>query len=179
MTKLVILSPLKQRDFDIPSKLNSKKRALFFSLNHEILEFVKSLRTPTNQVGFVLQLGYFRSNGKFFTQQHFKSPDIDFVMKMLNISPEEINLSTYVQKTPIFHRQKILKFLQWGVVARTPRKGVMPLCEGQKTKWLQGSTIFKDEGASGENLSVQWLERLVFLGLSDDFPDKVFVWERK
>ena len=111
MTKLTILSYQKQRDFDTPIKLNSKKRALFFSLDQEMMDFVKSLRTPTNQVGFVLQLGYFRANGKFFTQQHFKSPDIDFVASMLTIDAHKIELSTYVHKTPIFHRQKILELL--------------------------------------------------------------------
>ena len=113
MTKLTILSHQKQREFDTPSKLNLKKRALFFSLDHEMLKFVESLRTPTTQVGFVLQLGYFRANGKFFTAQHFKTPDIEFVMKMLNIFPEEVDFSTYVKKITTDHRQKILEFLKW------------------------------------------------------------------
>ena len=109
MTRLTILSPQKQRDFDAPAKLNFKKRALFFSLDHEMLEFVESLRTATTQVGFVLQLGYFRANGKFFAAQHFKTPDIKFVMNMLNIGPqEEVNLATYVKKITIDHQQKIL-----------------------------------------------------------------------
>ena len=113
MTRLTILSPQKQHEFDTPSKLNFKKRALFFSLDYEILEFVKSLRTPTTQVGFVLQLGYFRANGKFFTVQQFRTPDIDFVIKTLNILPEEVNLSFYVKKITTDHRKKILEFLQW------------------------------------------------------------------
>ena len=94
MYKLSILSSDKQRDFDNPSKLNTKKRASYFSLGYDIMNFVKSLRTPTNQVGFVLQLGYFRANGKFFTHYQFKSPDIDYVLKMLHITTEEIDLST-------------------------------------------------------------------------------------
>lgn len=113
MYKLSILSSDKQRDFDVPSKLNAKKRASYFSLDHDIMSFVKLLRTPTNQVGFVLQLGYFRANGKFFAYHQFKSPDIDYVLKMLNISREEINLSTYVKKIPNDHRKKILELLQW------------------------------------------------------------------
>jgi TnpA family transposase len=113
MTRLSILSPQKQHEFDAPLKLNLKKRAFFFSLNPETFEFVNSLRTPTTQVGFVLQLGYFRANGKFFTTQQFKTPDINFVMKMLNISPEEINMRTYSHSTLLFHRQKILELLQW------------------------------------------------------------------
>jgi hypothetical protein len=42
MTRLTILSPGKQLEFDVPSKLNVKKRALFFSLDNNILEFVKA-----------------------------------------------------------------------------------------------------------------------------------------
>ena len=113
MTRLIILSPQKQQDFDVPIKFNFKKRALNFSLDPEILKFVKSLRTPTNQIGFVLQLGYFRANGKFFTQQHFRAADIDFVAKMLNMNPEEFNMSAYAHRTLLFHRQKILELLQW------------------------------------------------------------------
>ena len=113
MTRLTILSVDKQRDFDAPSKLNTKKRALFFSLDQETLALVKSLRTPTNQVGFLLQLGYFRSNGKFFTRQHFKSPDTEFVLKILNILPDEIDLSEYMNTTSIVHRHKIIELLQW------------------------------------------------------------------
>ena len=113
MTRLTILSPQKQRDFDTPAKLNTKKRALFFFLDNETLEFVKSLRTATTQVGFVLQLGYFRVNGKFFTAQQFKTPDIDFVMKMLHIAAEEVDLTMYVKKITTDHRKKILEFLQW------------------------------------------------------------------
>ncbi len=113
MTKLVILPPLKQREFDSPSKLNSKKRALFFSLDHDIMEFVKTLRTPVNQVGFILQLGYFRANGKFFTPQYFRSPDIDHVCKMLGFDSNTINMMIYQEKAIRDHRKKIFEFLQW------------------------------------------------------------------
>jgi TnpA family transposase len=77
------------------------------------MDFIKTLKTPTNQVGFVLQLGYFRANGKFFTAQQFKSADINFVLKILNILPTELNFSTYIKKIPTDHRKKILELLQW------------------------------------------------------------------
>lgn len=109
MTRLVILPSNEQRAFNSPSKLNPSKRARYFSLTFETMDFIKTLKTPTNQVGFVLQLGYFRANGKFFTAQQFKSADINFVMKVLNILPTEINLSTYVKKIPTDHRKNILE----------------------------------------------------------------------
>jgi len=109
MTKLTILSSNEQFSFNNPSKLNHQKRERYFSLDHDVMDFIKTLRTPTNQVGFLLQLGYFRANGKFFIPQQFKSPDINFVIKKLNLCPKEVHLSEYVQGTSIFHRKKILE----------------------------------------------------------------------
>lgn len=113
MTKLTILSRDKQRDFNTPSKLNTKKRASFFSLDHEMMEFIKKLRTPINQVGFVLQLGYFRVNGKFFMPQHFLPQDISHVSSMLGFDSSTLNIFLYQEKAIRDHRQKILELLQW------------------------------------------------------------------
>lgn len=68
MTKLVILSQTERRRFDSPPIFNANERVQHFSLNNHDLQIVQELRTATNKVGFVLQLGYFRSNGKFFTE---------------------------------------------------------------------------------------------------------------
>jgi hypothetical protein len=57
-----------------------------------------AMRTPTNKVGFVLQLGYFKANGKFFTAEQFCEHDIVYIAKMLEISPDEIDLSVYQKK---------------------------------------------------------------------------------
>ncbi len=142
MTRLTILSPQKQRDFDTPAKLNTKKRALFFFLDNETLEFVKSLRTATTQVGFVLQLGYFRVNGKFFTAQQFKTPDIDFVMKMLHIAAEEVDLTMYVKKITTDHRKKILEFLQWHSLDSTNQEKIKKHIEWHIPQQLSPKRVF-------------------------------------
>jgi len=69
MTKLVILTQSERRRFDSPPIFNANERALYFSLNNTDLQTVHELRTATNKVGFVLQLGYFKSQGKFFTER--------------------------------------------------------------------------------------------------------------
>lgn len=95
MTNLVILSHQKQCDFDTPSKLNAKKRTAFFSLDHEMMAFTKSLRTPVNQVGFVLQLGYFRVNGKFLAQSYF-------LRQLMQRLDNLVNPKTNVEKAYLF-----------------------------------------------------------------------------
>ncbi len=161
MTRLTILSPQKQLDFDAPLKLNLKKRSLFFSLDQETFQFVKSLRTPTTQVGFVLQLGYFRANGKFFTTQQFKTPDINFVMKMMNMSTEEMNIGAYSHSTLLFHRQKILELLQWNPLNSQNQEKIKKHIEWHIPQQLASKRILyvvmwdgKTPSPSGEHFSI-------------------------
>jgi hypothetical protein len=79
MTILSILSSHKKSQFDAPPIFNTSSRALYFSLDNNMVQFVETLRSSINQAGFVLQLGYFRSNGKFLIH-------INTAHKILNIS---------------------------------------------------------------------------------------------
>lgn len=113
MTKLVILSSTERKRFDSPPKFNIDDRALYFSLSKDELKLIENLRTVTNKVGFILQLGYFKSNGKFFTVEQFRRPDIDYVAKLLGILPINVGLSSYQKKITIDHRKRIIKLLGW------------------------------------------------------------------
>jgi hypothetical protein len=113
MTKLVILSSSEQRRFDAPPKFNADDRALYFSLSNNELKLIKKLRTITNKVGFVLQLGYFKANGKFFTVEQFRRFDIDYVANSLGALPINVGLSSYQKKIPHDHRKRILELLGW------------------------------------------------------------------
>ena len=101
MTKLVILSQTERCRFDSPPMFNANERVQHFSLNNHDLQIVQELRTATNKVGFVLQLGYFRSNGKFFTAERFRRQDIEYVVKTLGVNPNKINLFTYQRKSQV------------------------------------------------------------------------------
>jgi TnpA family transposase len=113
MPKISILSSLEQRRFDSPPKFSADDRTLYFSLTKSELSLVGSLRMPTNKVGFVLQLGYFKANGKFFPAEQFHQQDIKHVVKMLSMDPESINLLSYKKKIPTDHRRQILLLLGW------------------------------------------------------------------
>lgn len=113
MTTLVILSANERAKFDQPPKFNENDRTLYFSLTNDDLKHVKELRSPTTKVGFVLQLGYFKSNGKFYLSTQFRAQDMKFVSKMLNLNFEEIDLVSYSNKMLSQHQSKILSLLSW------------------------------------------------------------------
>ena len=113
MTKLTILTPKERRQFDSPPLFNADNRAHYFSLANNEVKLVYTMRTPTNKVGFLLQLGYFKSNGKFFTPDQYRRHDIEYVAKSLGFSPNEIDLSAYQKKIPTDHRKKILELSSW------------------------------------------------------------------
>ena len=111
MTKLTILTPKERRQFDSPPLFNADNRAHYFSLANNEVKLVYTMRTPTNKVGFLLQLGYFKSNGKFFTPDQYRRHDIEYVAKSLGFSPNEIDLSAYQKKIPTDHRKKIFRVI--------------------------------------------------------------------
>lgn len=113
MTKLAILSTAEQRQFDSPPEFEDNDRSQYFSVNNEVFNIIQNLRTPINQIGFTLQFGYFKSNGKFFTVQQFLKPDIDYVCDLLGFNPESIDISSYQNKALQTHRRKILELLHW------------------------------------------------------------------
>ena len=113
MTKLVVLSSSERQRFDAPPKFNADDRSLYFSLSNNELKLINELRTITNKVGFVLQLGYFKANGKFFTVEQFRRSDIDYVANLLGASPINVGLSSYQKKIPHDHRKRILELLGW------------------------------------------------------------------
>lgn len=113
MTKLAILNINERTKFNAPPKFNQDERALHFSLFSENLQIVQQLRSITTKVGFILQLGYFRANGKFYTTEQFRQKDIFYVTQILGLNAEEINLSSYKNKIITQHRRKILALLGW------------------------------------------------------------------
>lgn len=113
MTKLVILTSRERQRFDSPPIFNANERTLHFTLNNDEFKLIQELRTPTNKIGFAIQLGYFKANAKFYTADKFRQADIEYIAKMLNVDPGKIDLSAYQKKIPIDHRKRILSLMQW------------------------------------------------------------------
>jgi hypothetical protein len=48
-------------------------------------EYVNNIRELTNQVGFLIQLAYFRASGKFFPNSSFRLNDIKIACKIIGV----------------------------------------------------------------------------------------------
>lgn len=120
-THLKILSRKEIKTFDSPPEFSGDERKRFFYLSQWAEDIVAELRTPTNKVGFVLQLGYFAAVNKFFVSRGFLQRDIESVLRRLQIAPQSIDLSKYVKGTGTRHQDLIRE-----------KKGVRPFSDAVK-----------------------------------------------
>jgi Domain of unknown function (DUF4158) len=110
MPRMHILTPAEHALFDTPPQFSSVERQRFFRLSQSLDPLLASLRTPTNQMGFVLALGYFKATTRFFTRQ-FHETDAAYVAQQLGFLPGVFDLSDYDETTARRHRQVILDYL--------------------------------------------------------------------
>lgn len=115
MPKLQLLTPSAQVKFDDCPSLTAQQRHVYFSIEADIASHVEKIREPTNKVGFVLQLGYFRAAGKFFASELFKKADIKFVCNALDVKLQKyvFDPSTYIPNIKYIHKSYILKKTGW------------------------------------------------------------------
>jgi hypothetical protein len=108
MSNLYILMDNEQQAFDYPPVLPVETRAVCFSIDNELDNEIKRLRTSTNKVGFLLQYGYFKACKRFFVMNRFRQEDVEYSAKLLGVNIEDIDLSCYKKKMPAEHQKKIL-----------------------------------------------------------------------
>lgn len=113
MSRLTILTDDEQYEFDYPPILTLDAKALSFSITQALENKISRLRTSTNKVGFLLQYGYFKACKRFFMVHRFRQEDIEYVTKVLGISPNVVDLTQYKKKIPIDHQVVILKLLDY------------------------------------------------------------------
>ncbi len=146
-THLKIISQKEIRVFDNPPEFNGEQRKKFFSVAIWTREILERFRTPTNKIGFVLQLGYFKAVNKFFVANRFHQNDIEFVTSRLEMSLKDICLEEYKERSFERHQEIILKKLGW-----------KKFNEDAKTLLIQETFIL---------CSKQTKPRLMFLSLVD------------
>ena len=113
MPRMPILTPAEHVKFDTPPHFNSVERTRFFDISQSLDPLLASFRTPTNQICFVLTLGYFRATKQFFPRQ-FHDADAAYVAKQLGFLPGVFDLSAYSaydEATARRHRKVILDYL--------------------------------------------------------------------
>ena len=122
MPHVKILNQNDINTFETPPKFNIEERNHFFHLSEWEHELVESFRTPTNKVGFILQLGYFKATNKFFSTRNFHQVDIEFVANRFNVQMDTIVLSEYIKTTFERHKETILNHLGFRKFNRQAKK---------------------------------------------------------
>jgi TnpA family transposase len=108
------------REFENPPRFDGEERKRFFYLPNWARDLVRSFGTSTNQVGFVLQLAYFKAVGRFFAARKFHQNDMEFIALRLNIRSDTIDLSQYTRTT--FERHQDLILANMGVRKFDPKR---------------------------------------------------------
>lgn len=107
-TYIKILNNNDVSSFENPPQFSGEERKRFFYLPKWAEGLVESFRSPTNQVGFVLQLGYFKACNKFFVTRKFHQNDIEFIANRLDIQLDELDLGSYTTGSFLRHQELIL-----------------------------------------------------------------------
>ena len=110
MPRMQILTPAEYAVFETPPRFNSVERKRFFDLPQSLERLLDTFRTPANQIGFVLALGYFKAAKRFFARQ-FHDADAAYAAKQLGFLPGVFDLGDYEESTARRHRKIILDYL--------------------------------------------------------------------
>ena len=110
MPRMLILTPAEYAAFESPPVFTSVERKRFFHLSQRLENLLATFRTPTNQICFVLTLGYCKATNRFFARQ-FHEADAAYVATQLSFFPGMVDLSTYDEGTARRHRKLILDHL--------------------------------------------------------------------
>lgn len=107
-TYIKILNNNDIASFENPPLFSGEERKSFFYLPKWAEKLVESFRTPTNQVGFVLQFGYFKATGRFFVARKFHQNDIELIATRFGFQVDELDFSGYKERSLIRHQEIIL-----------------------------------------------------------------------
>lgn len=107
--KEYLTSEARQR-FDKPPVLSVDQKIIFLEAPQWAAKYVKTLQTPSNKVGFLLQVGYFRVVSRFFGSNRFHQSDVDFVAARISVDVNAVQMDNYDGRTSLRHREDILGY---------------------------------------------------------------------
>ncbi len=103
------ISQQARKRFETPPQLTDLERSSLIIVPVWANATLDLIISPTNKIGFILQIGYFRLMGRFFHPKTYVSCDIDFILKAFGGDPNEVDLSEYKSSTYHRHREVILR----------------------------------------------------------------------
>jgi hypothetical protein len=110
MSRLNILNAVEQEAFESAPVFNSFQRKQYFDFPQAIQQATANLRTPANQLCFLLSCGYFKASKRFFPARTFHPRDVEYVVGRTGLRLEQIELHLYGKETSSRHRGFILDF---------------------------------------------------------------------
>ena len=124
MPRMQILTPAEFSAFETPPAFSNVERQRFYEISPNFKHLLSSFRTPTNQICFMLALGYFRATKRFFASQ-FREADAEYVTQQLGIMPGVFDLNSYKETTARSHRKLILGYLGFQPFDANARQGLV------------------------------------------------------
>ena len=110
MPRMNILNAVEQEAFESAPVFNSFQRKQYFDFPQAIQQATANLRTPANQLCFLLSCGYFKASKRFFSARTFHPRDVEYVVGRTGLRLEQIELHLYAKETSSRHRGFILDF---------------------------------------------------------------------
>lgn len=110
---LPLLDATQRRAFGQPPPFNRPQRQFFFALPDWAIKFLYTLLAPYSRGIFVLQVGHFKTTGRFFLADGFLGTDCAYVQHHYHLS--SVAWERYDRATRFHHRQYILQ--QLGVLS--------------------------------------------------------------
>lgn len=108
MARKEYLTPEERNRFEYPPQLLAEQKGLFLQLPDWASNYLKTLQTPKNQVGFLIELGYFRVVSRFFLSNRFIQSDVDYITTVIMVDPNQVNMTDYIGGTFRRHQEDIL-----------------------------------------------------------------------
>ena len=108
MRLIEVLPDYEAKRFSRPPVLTTDDRKKYFKLDDSIRVYIEKTKQPDNQIGLLVQYGYFKVCGKFFTTKAFKLADIKAAAKKLGVTPSNDFIEKYTDRTRQKHRLLIL-----------------------------------------------------------------------
>jgi len=114
MRLIEVLPDYEAKRFSRPPIMTSDDRKKYFKIDDSIRALIGKTRQPDNKIGLLVQYGYFKLCGKFFTTKAFKAADIKAAAKKLGITASNDFVEKYMDRTRQNHRVLILE--SWGYI---------------------------------------------------------------
>ncbi|HRD71124.1 MAG TPA: DUF4158 domain-containing protein [Legionella sp.] len=87
MRLIKVLPDYEAKHYDRPPVLTGDDRKKYFKIDDSIRALIEKTKKTDNQIGLMVQYGYFKACGKLFITKTFKSADINAVAKILGVTP--------------------------------------------------------------------------------------------